>query len=123
MLRLIVLICLLGSCRTQEPQPAPTYTNQVGMVHAKTTTRGGPLQYILEDGNESSATLRRYLVTNFPDSLRQYVLGWTYGAPVVFSGVTSLVLKPVVKPSAYDGTETDYELPTIELTAIHRKKQ
>ncbi|NID09541.1 hypothetical protein [Fibrivirga algicola] len=118
----MVLIALLGSCRTQEPQPAPTYTNQVGMVHAKTTTRGGPSQYILEDGDESSATLRRYLVTNFPDSLRQYMLGRTYGAPVIFSGVTSLVLKPVIEPSAYDGTETDYELPTIELTAIRRKQ-
>ena len=122
-LRVLVLLCLLSSCRKEAPSPAPTYTNQVGMVYAKGTTRGGPLQYILDDGTESSAIIRRYLVTNFPDSLQQYSWGRTYGGRVVFSGVTSPVLKPVVRPADNDaGTVVEYELPTIQLTAIRRKE-
>ena len=120
-LRFFALIILAAGCQTNDVDASETYSQREGIVRASAYTRNGPFQYVLEDGTSSSPVIYRYLITNFPDSLKNYAVNTNYGARIVFSGKTSPTLRPVLRPSNDETGEVDYELPTIRLTTVRRR--
>ncbi|NID11562.1 hypothetical protein [Fibrivirga algicola] len=119
-IHLCVLLVFVAGCQP-EPVATQTYTQQGGIVKISVATRGS-YQFILQPDGDDPA--KKYLVTNYADSLKSYFLTQNSAVselPVVFSGTTSANRQTVYQPAPNDVPVPAYDLPTIQLSALRRR--
>lgn len=116
-LRGLVLLLLMAGCKS-ETVPIQSTAQQDSVVEIVTASWSYH-QFILKPSAANPTD--RYLITNFPDSLKSQLLATYKPRAVAFTGVISRVKATVYKTGPADGLDPDYELPTIQLTAIRLK--